>query len=267
MGKEGECPHSLITDEGVKLALKEKCGEESELKEWKAVEFLNKGDHHSSHISCINVDYTRKEENQKTSFVVKINPLRSSEESEDMSSMFEKEGGFYSKIIPELNKLLQAANEVDLRFPKCYHTCLEKGKEIIFLEDLRNDDFKTIEKTSCLDLPRLVLILNELGRLHASSILYRKSKSREELMWQFPFLKELCASEASINRPEMKIWAQSIVDGAATILECVGGYTKAAEEIRKLDIFYRMMTLIEASTLPFEVFCHGVCWTNNFLFK
>lgn len=33
------------------------------------------------------------------------------------------------------------------------------------------------------------------------------------------------------------------------------------------DIFFRTMSEIAAMQGPLTVFCHGDCWTNNFLFK
>ena len=51
---------------------------------------------------------------------------------------------------------------------------LELGKEVIMLEDLRARHFKMFDRRLGIDVPHAHLVLKELGRLHAGSLVMEK---------------------------------------------------------------------------------------------
>lgn len=260
-------PQSLVIEEHVKIALAAQCGPDAILKGWNVHDFANKGDNYACIVSSVIVTYLKNQQKHWTSFIVKLNPCRLFKSLDDMTNlMFEKEGHFYTKIIPELNKCLKNVGQTNLKVPKCYYIHLEVDNEVIYLEDLRDEGFKMADRKKGLDIPHLLLVLNELGRLHASSIFFKGSKSKETLLEEHPCLREMFASEKMVSSPEMQQFCKCIMDGAADMLKVVDGYEEVAERIKKLDFFDNLLKELESES-PFEVICHGDCWTNNFLFK
>lgn len=265
--KEKKEPHDLITEEGVKTALKNQCGNDADLLTWKIHDFTQRGDNYASVVSSVLVAYTKNSKRQWTSFIVKISPCGGMMAMNDgIANMFRKESHFYSKIIPALNKELIAAGQPGLKVPKCYHFNLNKDEEIIFLEDLRDEGFKMTDKKKGLDAAHLNLVLQELGRMHAASILLKGTKSREQLLAEYPCLKEEFLNEEQSKTEMMRGFAKGVTEGGSHLIEDIDGYKEVAKIISGFDFWEIILKQME-STPPFEVICHGDCWVNNVLFK
>lgn len=69
----------------------------------------------------------------------------------------------------------------EINFPKCFYASLEKGKEIIFLEDLRNSGYKMLDHNRDLNKAYANLVMRELTRLHAASLLLQNKYPGENL--------------------------------------------------------------------------------------
>lgn len=88
---------------------------------------------------------------------------------------------FYKEIAPKLNSLLIAAGMAPLRMPSFYFGNLEEEKETILLEDLRPRGFKLVESRKVLDAEHTTLVLQELGRFHAASVLLQAETPEDDL--------------------------------------------------------------------------------------
>ncbi len=60
------------------------------------------------------------------------------------------------------------------RVAKGYASSYKLGKEVLILEDLRKRHFKLFDRRRGMDVPHATLVLKELGRLHAASLLLEK---------------------------------------------------------------------------------------------
>ena len=89
-------------------------------------------------VLCLEVMFEKDGEEQKTSYVVKLNQPNPMPVMEKMSAiMFEKEIGFYKEIVPLLNKELERLQFTPLGVPKYFHSDTQKEKDVIFMGDMR----------------------------------------------------------------------------------------------------------------------------------
>ena len=267
--KPRRTPQSLVTEDGVKKALEAKYGLDAVLESWEVKDFTSKGDNYACIVSSVKVHYKKDGDQRNTSFVVKLNPCMALEGMENSTNlMFEKEGKFYSTIVPKINKVFRSIKQPDLKVPGFYHMDLTMDNEVLYLEDLRESEFKMADRKEGLDVPHLLLLLKELSRLHAASLLLKGSESKEDLIKKDPCLREMFTSEEMINNEDMVNWCNSSLKTSAKVLCGLDGYSDAAEKISKIEnTLIEMKKEVENIDQPFEVFCHGDCWTNNFLFK
>ena len=73
-----------------------------------------------------------------------------------------------------MNAILKNINQPPLRAPKSYASCDQVGKEVMISEDLRPSGYVMYDKMKGLDLNHATFVMEELGRLHAISLLYEK---------------------------------------------------------------------------------------------
>ena len=206
-------PQDLVTENGVKKALEAKFGPDASLKTWEVKDFTNKGDNYACFVSSVLVTYEKDGLSHSTSFVVKLNPCRAISGFEDWNNtIFSKEGNFYFKIVPELNNILESIGQPPLKLPQFYHMNLEKEEEIIYLEDLRDEGFKMGDRTVGLDVQHLAVVLEELSRLHAVSVLFKDSDTKTKLIEKYPFLEEMFASDTMLEKDEMKVWIKMFME-------------------------------------------------------
>ncbi|XP_045586379.2 uncharacterized protein [Procambarus clarkii] len=137
-----------------------------------------------------------------------------------------------------------------------------EDEEVIIFNDLRRRGFKMVDRKMGLDAAHTLLVLREIGRLHAVSVLVQ-SKLRESLNDKYNFLiKELKDSEYFF------IFMETATLRMSYIMEKIGGcqnlVTWARDFAPKCSNAYWELT---RRSDPFDVLCHGDCWLNNFLFR
>lgn len=185
-----------------------------------------------------------------------------------LATLFKKEALFYENIVPVLNVELTAIGLESLQLARWYYTSLEEGQDIMFLEDLRLKGFKMFDRMKGMDAPHTLLVLKELGRLHAASLLLQTKFRNESLADKHSFLK---LGWLNFPRPAEKFLSKiftTVMENAADILNMVGGYEMAEKWLHKnkttpLDVLRSHLTKED----PFYVICHGDCWNNNMLFR
>ncbi|XP_050697071.1 uncharacterized protein LOC126985758 isoform X8 [Eriocheir sinensis] len=264
---EAVTPQSLVTEDHVRAVLAADKGAEARLAAWKVVDFTKKGDNYACIVSSVEVTYELGGQSSEASYVVKLNPCVSNPLADAVNDIaFVKEGNFYLGLIPELNCMLKEIGQREINFPKCFKVCLEKGKECIFLEDLRSRGYKMSDRKQGLDEAHTTLVLRELARLHAASLLLQKKYPGEDFNEKYPCLQkdmhyfmETCEAFVKLVNDSLKF--------AQTILNKVGGYERAVAWIdtllpRLVDIIYEQLRFGEP-----KVVCHGDCWNNNLLFR
>ncbi|CAL4073721.1 unnamed protein product [Meganyctiphanes norvegica] len=256
----------IISDEAVQATLTADQGKDAKLDAWKNVPFTKKGDNYASFVTGIHVNYTKGDQKGECSYVVKINPCRPhiSEDIPDyMPMVFEKEGKFFLELLPELNQIMTQSGQNRLPFPKCYYAQYTEEKQMIIFEDLRSKGFKMIDRRKRMDLQHAIVVIQGLGRMHASSIIMQKEKSIDDLKTLYPFLFNEYWSGPTLEKEV----SQGIATGK-DILSMVGGHKEAINWLDKIlpnisEFFSKNLAFVP----PFSAICHGDCWINNILFK
>lgn len=256
--------HSLITEEAVKEALKAHKGGEARLTSWQIKDFTSKGDNYASVVSSVELDFDLNGNDESITYIVKINPCHGMESFEETThTIFLKEAEFYIKLLPQLNGVLREHELSPLAVPECHYGTLEKKKELIFLEDLRPRGFRMFDRRKGLDVAHASLVLKELARLHAASLLLQKKDPE--------YSKDTLLHRGWINITDdgfgMLQVLEGVMDTGIMMLKKVGGYessiTWAESTKSKLrEIFEKQM-----EPCKHQVICHGDAWNNNLLFK
>lgn len=262
--------HKLVTENHVKCALENAAGPQAKLKSFDVVDFTAVGDNYSCFVTSVKVTYVEDDETKTTSFVVKLNPCRAMESMATFTArVFRKESEFYTLLLPKLNKILTDLSQPKLRLPECYHASLESKKEIIIFEDMRPKAYKMFDRMKGLDGEHATLVVEELARLHAASVLLQEQIGAEKFTEKFECLEELFISNDDFpEQLTFKGWFKNFVLSGAKIAEKLKNYSQVSAFLTEiaptsLDILIKQM----GSKSPFKVVCHGDCWNNNLLFR
>lgn len=256
--------HSLITEEAVKEALKAHKGGEARLTSWQIKDFTSKGDNYASVVSSVELDFDLNGNDESITYIVKINPCHGMESFEEMThTIFLKEAEFYIKLLPQLNGVLREHELSPLAVPECHYGTLEKKKELIFLEDLRPRGFKMFDRRKGLDVAHASLVLKELARLHAASLLLQKKDPE--------YSKDTLLHRGWINMTDdgfgMLQVLEGVMDTGIMMLKKVGGYESSITWAESTKSKLREIFEKQREPCKHQVICHGDAWNNNLLFK
>ena len=266
-------PHDLVKRADVEKALKADKGSTVELIDFKIVDFTQKGDNYACVVSSVVVDYRCNEEHLKTSYVVKLNPCRGKAMAAMSEVVFKKETGFYTDLLPLLNAELIRINEQPLRVARHFHSVKEPESEVIFLEDLRTSGYKLFPRKKGMDAKHTGLILQELARLHSSSVLLmsRGEYKGADMVEKIPILFEpiVALNEGEEEGIKFKDILPQQLDTGISIARLCKEYEKVVEYFTDIrdDCADRLLKLVLDTKPQFLMVTHGDCWTNNFLFR
>lgn len=262
-----EATLSYVTEELVESALVSDKGSQATLLSWSPESFTSKFDGHTSAISNIRVKYSLAGQDGEVSYVVKMNPKRGAQNDDFFGVIHTKECKFYSEIIPALNTVLKGIDQRPLSFPKCVYYSLEKGKEIIFLENLREQGYKMQDKALGVDAAHAVLVLKELARLHAASLLLQASCPHQDLADRFDSLKKEWSREFNLGC-DFGTFVEGYLNIGIEMFEKIGGCDRLVHWIKKIKPqVWQMYEMQLTKRPPFAVITHGDCWINNLLFR
>ncbi|XP_063889369.1 uncharacterized protein LOC135116089 [Scylla paramamosain] len=258
-------PVSLVTVDHVRAALTSDKGAAAQLTAWEVVDFTKKGDNYACLVTSVEVKYEIDGKSSEVVYVIKINSGKTFGGENMFDLFFEKECKFFLDIAPQINSILREIGHTEINVPKCFHASLEKGKEVIFLEDLRARGYKMADRKQGLDEAHTILVLRELARLHAASLLLQNKTPDDDLGEKYPYLKIGMAYLMKNYNSMFKVMKDNVIFGK-TIIKKVGGYERVAAWIDMIipnlvDIFEQL----ECGE-P-KVVCHGDCWNNNLLFR
>ncbi|XP_045603808.1 uncharacterized protein [Procambarus clarkii] len=258
----------LITENHVQAALTSDKGNDAQLLTWSVKDFTTKGDNYACIVTSIAVNYRQGGEEKKVTYVAKCNPCRQMLSFNKFTNViFQKEAGFYTDLVPLLNDQLKRAGQQPLRVAPCYFFHLEEDEEVIILGDLRPEGYKMFDRKKGMNKAHAVLVLRELGRLHAASILLQHEIS-EDLGAKYTYLQ--------------KDFHSFYEDASADFVKMIGGaFTTAANMAGKIDGYEKVASWLRdfgpksmdglaqqlENSPPFDVLCHGDSWNNNILFR
>lgn len=248
----------------MKEALKAHKGGEARLTSWQIKDFTSKGDNYASVVSSVELDFDLNGNDESITYIVKINPCHGMESFEEMThTIFLKEAEFYIKLLPQLNGVLREHELSPLAVPECHYGTLEKKRELIFLEDLRPRGFKMFDRRKGLDVAHASLVLKELARLHAASLLLQKKDPE--------YSKDTLLHRGWINMTDdgfgMLQVLEGVMDTGIMMLKKVGGYESSITWAESTKSKLREIFEKQREPCKHQVICHGDAWNNNLLFK
>ncbi|KAL7648252.1 UNVERIFIED_CONTAM: hypothetical protein RMT77_000158 [Armadillidium vulgare] len=263
--------YELISKELLIEALRKDKGPDVELLSWEIIPFTNKGDNYSSIVVSVNVSYRKNKVDSECSYVAKLNPLRpNSFNTEAMEKGYTRETEVLDGVIGGMNYQLEQLGLDPIRTPKLFSRSLEKGREAFVTENLRVQGFKMYDRMKGMDLNHSRFVVKELGKFHASSLLFEESlptKSILEIMncREGPF--------DDMDEDGMEAFEKMF----STSGEAIGNFLKTSDSKYEkcsnwlLKYSHKLMQHFldgyNPSNNQFEVLIHADCWTNNMLFK
>ncbi|XP_071533071.1 uncharacterized protein [Panulirus ornatus] len=257
-----------LTDQSVGEALKADVGPEAHLVSWQVNDFTKKGDNYACIVTSVVVQYTLEGAHQEKTYVAKMNRNFSLTSMDDMMNpVFVREGTCFLEIVPRMNKLLEEIGFPVIGTAKIHSCSYEKGKEVLLLEDLRARNFKMYDRRRGMDAPHAKLVLKELGKLHAASLLLERTLPTHDITKTWEVFTDAWKTDENARRLFESIICSQL-EGAATIMEKVPNYEFVVKWIRKnkehaVDIFLEYYS----NTFQHMVLVHGDCWNNNLLFR
>ena len=263
-------PHDLIRKEDVQMALAAEKGADSTLISYEIKDFMTKGENYSCLITSINVKYCKGSREYSTTYVAKVNPSNPGNFGEIIDTICSTEIGIYTVLLPLLNKELERKKEPKLRLPNCYHTIGEKGRQVIYFEDLRASGYKLNSRYKVLDEHHIRLIMKELGRFHAASVLLMSKNEYKNVDFtkKFSFLVDPLKMTQEAAGGAFANMTEIIADGACGFIDSNPGYNFVTEYIQeKKKELNSMMIKILTPHDSYKVIAHGDCWNNNYMFR
>ncbi|RXG70573.1 hypothetical protein Avbf_01635 [Armadillidium vulgare] len=219
----------------------------------------------------ITINYRKSDVHSEYSYVAKLNPLRPiTSFSDSLENSYARETVILSDVIEGMNNELKKLGLDPIRAPKLFSRSIEKGREAFITEDLRIHGFKMSDRFKGMDLNHALFVVKELGRFHASSLLFEEVLPTKYIPDTFSRLK---GRWFDVNGKEFEIILEKMFSSSG---EAMANYLK------KSDTKYKKCAnwlLNYSSTLArhyfngfntcdqFEVLIHGDCWTNNMLFR
>ncbi|KAK7082817.1 hypothetical protein SK128_022976 [Halocaridina rubra] len=261
--------HSRILDDHVRATLKADIGIEAELTSWTIEDFTQRGDNFMTCVSSVKISYILQGGNETKSYIVKVYSDKIPENLQPLAgALFIKESKFYSFVAPALNKELEALGQESLRFPKLHFHSLENRHEVMYMEDLRVRGFKMFDRKKGMDIAHVHLVIKELARLHAASMILQQKHMSEDLAEKFEFLKIDWDNYSEKAEENFTMCFAHAMKNCEEMLNKIGGYETSEKWLRKhkaspVDIFRKGVIRKE----PFDLICHGDCWNNNMLFR
>ncbi|XP_034934193.1 uncharacterized protein [Chelonus insularis] len=209
-----------------------------------------------------------------TSLIYKVLPeSKARRDAYKSELLFRNEVAFYNRVWPALNEL-QKKKKVFNGIVKVYMA----KSNLIIMEDLKRKGYVMADRRKGLELNRLKLVLKALAGFHALSLALRELRS--EVFKQLTDENNNENATEGLFRSENEDWYRNYYRVAAkNAIVMVSEALPADQEqkrnniLEKLesflheDVFFRSMCELASSQGPFTVFCHGDCWTNNFLFS
>lgn len=207
------------------------------------------------------LEITSKEKELTLNLILKLAPSEPEMDSfVPLDQIFEREINVYTKILDAFDSVQDKVPEVyKFRHAKCYKVVNEDVKKLLILEDLSVKDFRLVHKGESLDFSHTKLVITNLARLHALSFAMKK-RNLDELNRMSNYVKEHHFDNF------YQSYIQHVADLTLSLIKDDTEVEKFTEYSKNIvDKFYEKRSSNLAH--PYNVICHGDCWSNNLLFK
>jgi hypothetical protein len=185
--------------------------------------------------------------------------------------MFEKEALYFSKLLPDITRFVEATPGYDGFIegvvPKCYHA----SESLIVLENMMLNGFSMLDKRVHHNLHTAELVMKSLARFHGVTHAFIQEIGEENFLSQY----SLIAARSFFGEEGEALngaWIQNGIDGAIKILTSkpTPGSEKALEYLRQFEIraFLKLCNLFRLENQVCSMnLNHGDVWNGNLMFK
>ncbi|KAH8412672.1 hypothetical protein KR009_004427 [Drosophila setifemur] len=247
----------------------------------------NPGDNYCSAIYRVQVTFSKWADGKESaateqlSLIVKTIPITEATQFLEDVSVFIKEKQTYTDVLPRLDILSQG----DKFGAKYYHSVKAPVQTIVF-SDLKVEGFSVASREAGLDWNHASLILQQLGKFHATSMVLAK---KVIICWNFngpdlSYIRSLIPQDPAIVKQYTRgMLSADILMKSDTFEHMFGGYLKGlincsaswpgyekiSKNLQRLMDNFRSVCVDAAKPKAgdrYVVLNHGDMWTNNFMY-
>ncbi|XP_066252537.1 uncharacterized protein [Euwallacea similis] len=225
------------------------------------------------------LDILNKEGNKALSLILKRAPI-----SEKLRKQFPtrqaflREIEFYVNVFPEF---LQFQKEYNISKPftnvtNCYGVITEEYKELLLLQNLKEEGFRLVNRQQPMDSNHLSLGLTVYGKLHAISHAMKRlhprrfEKLTSNIKYNFMGRTEEKSNTTGPTPEEFNVLTHMLFDITLQALQDQPKLIEAVEYIQKTltkETMSFMLSSDEFNSNEFAVVSHTDCWSANIMFK
>ncbi|XP_075977895.1 uncharacterized protein LOC142977705 [Anticarsia gemmatalis] len=169
---------------------------------------------------------------------------------------------YYRNIVPKLLEIQRAFKNIEglkMKFPNCIFTSAEYDKEAIALQGIYENGFRFRNRFHPMDFTHAVLVMKDLGKLHALSFALAKKYPVE-----YEEISAMCSKDVQYSV------AGPVPNSMKGFYDASVAVVQDSNIKRKLkELGPHILTVLHKCTLAdsFSTICHGDCWTNNIAYK
>ncbi|KAH8334617.1 hypothetical protein KR059_012407 [Drosophila kikkawai] len=226
----------------------------------------NPGDNYCSAIYRVQltfakwVDGKESAKNDQLSLIVKTIPITEATQFLEDVSVFIKEKQTYTDVLPRLDILSRG----DKFGAKYYHSVKAPVQTIVF-SDLKVEGYKVASREAGLDWNHASLILQQLGKFHATSMVLAKKDPAIVKQYTRGMLSEDILMKSDTFEVMFGGFLKGLIKSSATW----PGFEKVSKNLQRLMDNFRSVCVAAAKPKPgdrYVVLNHGDMWTNNFMY-
>ncbi|EDW02988.1 uncharacterized protein LOC6562378 [Drosophila grimshawi] len=226
----------------------------------------NPGDNYCSAIYRVLLTFSRwadgadSQIEEKLSIIVKTIPITEETKFLEDVQVFIKEKQTYTDVLPRLDILSRGD-----RFGAKYYHSIKKPVQTIVFEDLKVDGFKVASRETGLDWAHASLILQQLGKFHAASMVLAKKDPKIVKQYQ----RGMLSGETLMKSDTFENIFGGFLKGLISVTSSWPGYEKITDHLHRFSDNFREVCV--AASKPksddrYIVLNHGDMWTNNFMY-
>ncbi|XP_053671692.1 uncharacterized protein LOC128721914 [Anopheles nili] len=204
-----------------------------------------------------------EQEHRNVSLIVKALPrLGLSEEMITSMNVFPKEMAMYTEILPAFEQLYHEHGVTVSFGPRCLKHCTEPT-DVIVMEDLKERDFRMVNRQEGLDLQHCHTLLRRLAQFHAASAVYYERHGSYDVKFK----------EGMYAEKNRSMFEQFEKQHGVFMYENMckwSGKGKLYAELMKhwgMDMFDALLRITKPDPSKFNVLNHGDAWCNNMMFQ
>lgn len=179
-----------------------------------------------------------------------------------LRDLYIREYTFFQYILPELLDIQRRYNIIEglkIKFVNCVYASAEYDKETMAFHSITEEGFKLLDRFQKTDLAHSSLVMKNLAKLHALSLVLEKLKPTV-----FEEIKSRCYTDVQYSdldrvSKRMEFYYNASVN---VVVDPV-----ARDKLRALLPSFLQVLNKCTMPVPYSVICHGDCWNNNVFYR